>query len=426
MKRHLLAAAVVLSTACAAEPAGQQVDDLASSHANFLELSFDGEVIAKRSDDDVERRKAIVTQLFYLSGELDKKHSAHGQFGFVELEDVHVEALEDDLERISYSAKLPVAWPKWSAAPDSYRVVMPKHVDESGLSDFNNTYVGQCGKGKYGAYRLWYDFKPVSTDGCEIAEGDALDTIASVKPHPGITNDKRPEHERFWDDGEFRVVIVHGTDASWGLDEDDSGVRQYLRFIDKVKEAYPEGSVTKGEKTTHIFDHWSFQSTAPKLGGGEGKLVIDALLASSLKSIGDDFDTRFAALSRDADLIMYGGHSGLSTNILALANKESVKPQHYQVYFIDGCSTFAYLDRSLVDRRIEINGIDVDPYGTKFLDVVVNAQPAPWHTGAASMWTVLSNMIDTEPHAYLDILRDLGGSATPVVSGEEDNPSIDE
>lgn len=428
MNRLLLTASLcaTLGVACAADDTASEIDDLTSKDAKFLEMSFEGEVIAEKAESDAERRKAIITQLFYMSGELDKTHRGHGQFGFVELENMNAEDLGDGFERVTYSAKVPVAWPKYKASPETYRVVVPLHTDRARLDEFNRSYKGSCGEAHYGTDTLWYDFVPVSSSACEIAEGDALDVVATVKEHPRTTTDKRPENERFWDDGVFHMVLVHGTDAASSYDANDTGVRQYDGFKRKLREAYPDGVETTGDNNYEIYDDWQFETTIPKPGGGEGKLVVNALLASSLKYIGSQFDDRFGPLSSGADFISYGGHSGLSKNIKALAAKERVEREHYQVWFIDGCSTFAYLDRTLVDARIAVNGEEIDPNGTKFLDVIVNAQPAPWYTGAASQWTVLSALADTEPHSYMSIVDDLGSSATPVVSGEEDNPSIDE
>ena len=427
MNRH--AAVLVLSSlaavGCADDGAVSQADDLTSKSAIFLELSFHGETIGAGTESPTQLRKSVVSQLFYLAGELDKVHGGHGRFGYVELENVQVEPLEGGLERIVYDAKLPVAWPKHRAVPETYRVVAPLRVDPVSLDAFNTKYAGRCGEAHYGAEYLWYDFEPV-TSGCAIDEGDVIDTVAKVAPSPYTTIDKRPELERFWDDGVFRAVVVHGTDSSWGKDENDTGVRQYLAFQDKLKSAYPDGVVTEGPTSYGIFDDWTFEVEVPSYGGGSGKLVVTTLLTSSLESIGSDFDERFAALSPEADLITYGGHSGLSANIKAIAAKEKVQAQHYQVYFLDGCSTFAYLDTTLTDARIAINGEELDPHGTKFLDVIVNAQPAPWYTGAASQWTVLSSLSGSDKVSYLDILDELSQSATPVVAGEEDNPSIDE
>jgi hypothetical protein len=157
-------------------------------------------------------------------------------------------------------------------------------------------------------------------------------------------------------------------------------------------------------------------------GGGEGKLVVTTLLTSSLKHIGSDFDERFDPLSESADLITYGGHSGLSKNITALAERGVVAANKYQVYFLDGCSTFAYLDSTLADRRIAANGAEQDPNGTKFLDVIVNAQPVPWYSGADNQWVVLSYLSGVQNRSYDDLLDRLSTSGSPVVAGEEDNP----
>ena len=428
MNRLLLTASVctALFVGCAGDDTSSEVDNLTSKDAVFLEMSFRGEVVHEAAETEAERKQSVVRQLFYMSGELDKSHSGHGQFGFVELSDVTVEPLEDGLERVTYNAKLPVAWPKWRSIPETYRVVVPMRADNAGINDFNRSYKGSCGKAKYGTDTLWYDFKPVTTEGCEIAEGDALDVTAEVKVHPRTTTDKRPEHERFWDDGVFHMVLVHGTDSSSSYNESDIGVRQYDGFKSKLRNAYPEGIEKSGDTNRDIYDDWQFEATVPMYGGGEGKLVVNAILAASLKYIGNDFDERFGPLSLEADLISYGGHSGLSKNILALADREQVAREHYQVWFIDGCSTFAYLDSTLVDNRREVNGDELDPNGTRFLDTILNAQPAPWYTGAASQMIVLSALVDDEPHSYMEIVDDLGSSATPVVSGEEDNPSIDE
>jgi hypothetical protein len=408
---------------CSGQAEAPQEDNLTSKSAVFLELTFDAQVVGPRALSDAERKKSVVSQLFYLSGELDKTHGGHGRFGYVELSNVSVEPQDDDLELVRYHAVLPIAWPKDRAIPESYRIVVPLRVDREGMWAFNTKYAGTCGPTKYGAENMWYDFEPVAT-GCSFEPGEVVDTTASVAKSDQVTETKRPEHEKFWQDGAFRMVLVHGSDASFGLDENDIGVREYIAFKQKLGEAFPGGEATSGETTTHIWDRWQFKTKVPQPGGGEGELQIDTLLTSSLESIGSDFDTVFSELSRDADVISYGGHSGLSKNILALADKATVAPQHYQVYFLDGCSTFAYLDSTLSDRRIEANGADLDPHGTKFLDVIVNAQPVPWWSGAASQWLVLSTLSDDEPHAYLDILDAMSQSGMPLVAGEEDNPDM--
>jgi hypothetical protein len=398
---------------------------LTSADAQFLELSFDGEALMPAGLDDTELHKYVQAQMFYLAGELDKTHRAHGRFGFVKLSNVERAAHDDGLELVTYSAALPVQWPVGSA-PESYRVIVPRNVDKQALTDFNAKYHEQCGHNKYGKSNLWYDWRPVSTQ-CALGD-DVVDVVADVFPSPDQPQGERyPEYSRFWEDDEFRVVLVHGTDGSSSVDNVDGLVRQYLNVKESLKIAHDDATLTTFEPdaNSRIYEDWQLETTIPRMGGGHGKLTINALLTASLKVLNDDsaFDQRFDELTANADLVIYGGHSGLSKNIKALAGKGVVTEGQYQVFLLMGCSTFAYLDRSINDRRIEVNGADADPYGTRFLDVIVTGQPAYFHTLSPAITTVISALSGDEPRSYLDILYDLPASAVPVVAGELDNPT---
>ncbi|MBW2452908.1 MAG: hypothetical protein JRI68_00260 [Deltaproteobacteria bacterium] len=425
--RTVLAAAVVLSTSIAAcvvadESVEADESDLTSKSAVFLELSFAGEAIAPRDEDAAQRRRRMESQMFYLAGELDKTYGAHGRFGYVELDNVTIEPLDEQLEVVHYDARLPVAWPKHRAVPETYRVVLPKRIDDAGLREFNSKYAGTCAKAKYGEDALWYDFKPVTTEDCELDPVDVVDVEAGVAESPYTTTGRYPEFPKFWEDGEFRMVLVHGTDSASSEDPSDFIAAEYIEFKEKLVAAHPDATITEGDTTYSIYDDWRFEATVPMYGGGEGKLVVHGLLTSPLKYIGADFDERFDPISGDADIIAYGGHSGLSKNIKALASKGIVKEQAYQVMMFQGCSTFAYLDRSVNDRRIELNGVEIDPLGTKFLDVVVTARPAYAYTNSPSFWTVLTTLSGTEALTYDDMLEAMPQQAIPLVAGEEDNP----
>jgi len=398
-----------------------QESDLTSKSHGFLDLSFSGSVIALQTDDAEEIKKSIVTQLFYMSGELDKVHGGHGRFGFVELENVVTEPVDDELQRVSYDATLQVAWPKGDAIPETYRVIVPQHADYKGLRLFNTAYSGTCGKAKYGSDSLWYDFEPVTT-GCEMVAEDIVDTVATVAPSEAVNEVRYPEYDRFWEDGEFRVVIVHGTDSSWEKDPEDTGVKQYIEFQEKLLSEFPDAEVnTFGEAGVDIYEDWQLEARIQTPSGGEAKIIVNTLLVASLKTIDEPFDERFDEVTAKADLVMYGGHSGLSKNIKALAERGVVEAGHYQLFFIDGCSTFAYLDTTLVDRRREVNGVDIDPSGTKFLDVIINAQPVPWYSGADNLWHILDHMAGGQSTFY-DVISTMNQAGSPVVTGEEDNP----
>jgi hypothetical protein len=421
--------AVALATpACVSDESGPSEDEsnLTSRAAQFLEFSFEGEAVVPEGLDGTDLHKAVQAQMFYLAGELDKTHGAHGRFGYVELDDVQREAADAGSELVRYSAKVQVAWPKRdSSPPESYRVVVPRSVDQASLNAFNSKYYEQCGHNKYGAENLWYDWRPVST-GCALGD-DVVDVTASVAPSPQTAQqDRYPEYQRFWEDGEFRVVLVHGTDGASSVSAEGDGlVRQYLDLQDELREKYYGASVSQGDTSYNVYDDWTMEASVPAYGGGDGKLVVTTMLTSSVKYIADDsaFDQRFDELTANADLIIYGGHSGLSKNIKAIAGKGVVAEGQYQVVFLQGCSTYAYLDRSINDRRTEVNGAEADPDGTRFLDVIVTGQPAYFFTNVPSFLSVIGDLSDDQPHSYMDIIDGMPQSAVPVVAGELDNPT---
>jgi hypothetical protein len=427
--RHALATTALglAAGACSTDAPEATAENLTSHSAVFLELSFTGRAVMAPSEDDAQLHKNVEAQLFYMSGELDKTHQAHGRFGFVELANVVRESFADGLELVHYDAKLSVAWPEGREVPDEYRIIVPLRVDEEGLDDFNHDYVHDCtpnGHSKYGVNNVWYDFRPV-TSACPIENGDAIDVTAQVAPSPHVTTDRYPEQHRFWEqDGAMRIVLVHGTDGAGSVESTNDGlVSQYLGVQRALRERYPDAEEMRQDTTNSIYDDWTLHSRVPAYGGGEGDLYITTLLTRSLAHISNDFDDRFDDLTADADVVMYGGHSGLSTNIKAMAQKGVVTEGHYQVFLLQGCSTFAYLDRTITDRRVEVNGVDADPHGTKFLDVIVTGQPAYFYTNVPTIMATITHLADDEAHSYLDILDAIPQQAMPLVAGEEDNPN---
>jgi len=136
---------------------------------------------------------------------------------------------------------------------------------------------------------------------------------------------------------------------------------------------------------------------------------------------GKDFDDLYKPASEKADFIYYGGHSGLGSNIKAVADRATVVAGKYQVVYLNGCQTFGYLGTSWNERKTAANGAAKDPEGTKDLDVFVTALPA-FDDGARSMLAVYKALegIDN-PKTVNKILESFSARHLNVVFGEDDN-----
>jgi hypothetical protein len=385
---------------------------ITSNEAQIVDFDFDAQTVAS---SDMETRKAIVTQLFYTIGPLTTQKNANGRVGEVELTNV-VETASGATKTIKYHAKLPVAWPKGVSVPKSYSVVLP--ADTTKLDDFNAKYDSKCGKDEYGQDVFWHDFNPLA-DGCKLDAGDI--TRATVK----ITKDKRtttgmyPEYDKVWADGALNVVAIFG-ESSGGADGDE-GVQQHDLFVSAVADAIPGAQTKENDKTASVLKDTVISGTV-KTQDGDKPVTVTVLLVDTLYQAGDDFDKRYDAVSEKADFIVYNGHSELSKNTNALAQKGKVAKGQYQIYFFDSCDTFAYLDTSLTDRRREVNGADVDPNGTKYLDTFTDVLPSYFSNYSNSSMTVLKALMNPDaPKSYNDILSDLPADQVVVVAGEEDN-----
>lgn len=384
---------------------------ISSNEAQIVDFTFTSEVLAPKTD---ETRKAIVSQLFYTVGALTSAHNANGQIGRV-LTSAISETIEGDRKRITYTARLPVAWPKGQPVPRTHTVVLPK--DTTKLSAFNDKYDGKCGTSEYGRDVFWHDFNPVA-QGCDVDAADVVKASARITKNKSVTTGKYPEYAKVWEDGALNVVAVFGYAESGGAS--DVGEQQYDEFVRRAKDLFPGATSTINATSSSIHKDVTFKGKV-KVQGVDREVSITSLLIGTLYTSGADFDARYDPLSEKADLVVYNGHSELSKNTNALARKGKVAPKQYQLFFFDSCDTYAYLDTKLQDRRREVNGAD-DAKGTKYLDVATNVLPSYFSNYAASSLTFVKALAQRDtPKTYNQILSELPSDQVVVVSGEEDN-----
>lgn len=409
-----LTACAVASLACGDTSPTTLANDQApvtSNDAQMVDFSFTVEVLASKS---AETRKAIVSQLFYMIGALTTEYGANGQVGRVETTDVS-ETIEGSLKRISYTAKLPVAWPKSVRVPSTYPIVLPRDVTK--LDAFSVKYDGTCGKSKYGPETFWHDFNP-NQQGCHNDEADTVTTIARVTPSSNVTEGNYPEYAKVWEDGTLQAVAIFGYADKGGAN--DLGENAFNDFVTKTKDLIEGATSRENLKSASIFKDVTLAGTV-KVQGSDRMVTVTALLIDALRESGPDFARRYEPLSESADLVIYNGHSALSLNTNALARMGKVAPKHYQLFFFNSCDTYAYLDTKLFERRRDVNGTD-DPMGTRYLDVATNVLPSYFVNYASSSVAFLRALLRRDtPQSYNQIMSVLPSDQVVVVAGEEDN-----
>ena len=175
------------------------------------------------------------------------------------------------------------------------------------------------------------------------------------------------------------VVVIVSRDIETAAQ--DEGIQTYDEILRRA-EAYlssrqPDATLRTGPAVTDAPD----ATTPVKLGAvlADGRrIVIDVRLVPHMLDSGPEVDAWFDAVTPAADLVLYNGHAGLGTNIRTLSQKGSFAPGKYVVWAVNGCDTFAYLDRTLAARRATLN--PDDPSGTRYMDQVSNVMPSYFKT----------------------------------------------
>lgn len=358
----------VVAAGCSGETPETQAaqgDELASADGTPLEFRFESTVVAAAG---MPAKNAAIAQLEYLQGILTTGSGGNAQFRFVDITNVR-ERPEGAKTRTTYSASVSVIVPAGQPVPRRYDLALP--IDVTTLDAFNEKYDGRCGTNEYGRQTFWHDFNPRAS-GC-VLDADVHKTVASVRTHPLGTTDKYPEYDQIWSDGSLDMVAVYGAISS--TSENDDGVRDQRALLAKVKAGLTNVQEAEVPPRGGIVKHTVLSGTR-RIDGADKKVRLVTYFVGDVSSAGPEFTESYAEASLGADLIVYSGHSGLGTNIAALANATRAKRGQYQIVFFNGCQTLGYLGPAMHESRIALNGRREDPHGTKFLDVIVTALPA--------------------------------------------------
>ncbi len=454
--------ALIVLTACGVQPIRNvtavtadatediRVDDLTSHRATLYTLEFDTEGLYSQTPS---RDEIVQSQLFYTIGHMN------GDKGVGRLDDTQVTNIVGSADAASgrvlakYHVSMQVAWNNSFLAPKVYAMKLPR--DMTRLDAFARKYGTTCIGWEGGAHTLtqddlWYYYRtqPKLAPNCRLADADVVTIGAKVTRSPDNTSGKFPEYDKVWEDRKLNVVLIFGKYESGNLSaEKDPTINSYTKFHDdavffvsQTGATYTRQVAAEPEITIYPTTTANKIPSAPRVRDGLTTLVkyrgtfadgrefnLTTLLVDSLQRTNADFDQRYATLSRDADLIMYVGHAALGGNVRALARKGSFCKNKYQIVFMNGCDTFAYVDGFMAKRKTQVN--PEDTAGTKFLDMVTTIQPVvPDDTRAASVSFIKALLDVKNPLTFETIFRTFAPTVsgaqygeTTVVTGENDN-----
>jgi hypothetical protein len=416
----LLASFATLAGCAADDPSDGETDDSAfsSNQATLLDFEFDGSLLTDSSWND---KQTIQDQLLYTIGHLNHQKSV-GRLDNLELSAITKTTLAGGKIEIKYHAKLPVAWGSKTNLPATYEFKLPKDVSAGGQQTFTEAHKHSCvdwGAHDVDAGSMWYYYRP-DRNGCAITDAELVKTTATATRSPLNTISKYPEYHKVWEDDRLEVISIFGKNEATG-GAGDVGVSGFNSFVRTMKADLRDFQVTTmpenvSDRPGPDIKDVTIEGTLP-----DGKKVkVTALLVDAITSVWAGFDARYESLTPSADLIMYNGHAGLGQNVRALARKGRWLPGKYQMFFMNGCDTFAYVDGSLAQQRATLN--PDDPSGTKYMEFVTNAMPSFFSSMPAASAAMVHGLMGFEaPKTYDKIFEGIDRAEVVLVTGEEDN-----
>ncbi len=288
-----------------------------------------------------------------------------------------------------------------------------------------------------GANDFWYFWNPAKSGCPDILKTEGTTLVqALLTPLPN-TEVTYPEYGRLGTESELTVYVANAAngakvaiepapesmnEATRAAYDGDAGVKAYKSFLQRMEQlAFKISPVSHRRHTL----------TATV----KGRLVTvhAGLFKSSVRESNTAIKEEFENFIRDAmnlgDVFIYNGHSGLGGTlpVKRFAREPGTLsiPDKYQIYFFNGCSTYAYYRDAYFDQKAG---------GTKNLDIV--------STGLESYFgmqhLVTSNLIFylmNRQQTWQFIVDDLYKAASTLgfdtvkhashysVNGDEDNPT---
>ena len=418
--RRSLASILLLAAAAGCAPTtntAEYDEPFTSAAATLMNFDFDGQLTAASSSNATGHVRA---QLLYTVGVLNGNNGV-AQLQKLALTNVTTTYIGGGLYRTKYHAHLPVAWGGKVNLPTSFGLTLPMRSDAP--STFKAKYGATCNDGEPADVTVdnfWYHYRPRAS-GCSFAAADVATMTATVTVSNDNSVAKYPEYHKVWEDGRLQIFAIFGKYDVSGKDHSDPGVAAFDELIAAVRAEFPTATTFPANLPVDPGTGDKADDVTFELVRSDGTAIaITAILVPSVPSAGAAFNKRYAELATNADLVMYNGHAGLGANVRYLSTLGHWFPGKYQILFMDGCDTFAYIDDTIPKQRAALNADD--PTSTKYMDMVSNAMPAYFVSLSGSTMALIRALAaPNAPTSWTNIFRDVDASQVAVVTGDEDN-----
>lgn len=230
-----------------------------------------------------------------------------------------------------------------------------------------------------------------------------------------IDDDKPNKKPNRRDDAFIAMTKVHEVLQKNGF----STTREIIGFRET-----PTGQQRDG---ANILREYTRQMRFPKLDPEPVDIHIQMLLSDT--SIGADqraskpdftFHHYLIPAFREADMILYDGHSGLGANLdLKSLDRFRFRKDKYQIFVFNGCSTYPYYNGSFFDAK--------GGRGANNLEVITSGLPTLSSTSGPNTLAFLNRFLDGKLVTYQTIMRGVeksnkrAGTYLMAVNGDEDN-----
>jgi len=412
------------------------LEKFSSAHSVALDGLVKGKIEVEQYElDNFSTKRNIKNQLMYSIGQLNGIDGGSPDINKLEIKIEQIEESENfNTKIVYYTAKLFVAWPKEQSLKKNLTLFLPKQ----GNHHFLNNFKEQLGNEKksanclgWGAHdvttgNFWYYYRPklekcpIQFESEEYLNKYIYKLNLNLKYSNQNTKDKYPEYHKVWEDGVLKVTAIFAKNEKESSVASDAGVQAFNRTIRSIINTFGHPSQSNLGSDIDLMGYY-LGIYHPEIHFiyklEEGILDIKLFLIGDIKYTDDIFRQKYNKRTKDSDFVSYSGHSGLGANIRTLAKMGEFVSDQYQIFLVNGCDTFAYVDDSLALAHQAVNPM----YGpNKFLDIITNAMPSYFHMNHRSNMAIITGLVN-QTESYAEILGNFDINQRAVVTGEEDN-----